>query len=118
MRTLLLVSLLLTAGCTRSISWPSSGVYTGYYTHGYEPSRFVPANTKEKWSLAGAFPCRELFTSDGRVVRLDNPAIYIETRGTLSPNGKYGHLGAYSRELTVSEVLTCRKLWSGERSEF
>jgi hypothetical protein len=107
----------LLASCSRSPDWPPSGVYSGYYTFGFEVSSFVPTNTKETWWLSGASPCRSL-SDAARGKSGENPVIYLEIRGTLSRKGRYGHLGAYPRELNVQKVLTCRKLWPDERAEF
>jgi hypothetical protein len=101
----------LLGGCSQSVSWPTSGVYLGYYNFGFETSRFSPTNSHEQWWLSGKDPCPAL---EHEVERGVTPALYIEVRATLSPTGKYGHMGQFSRELTVKEVLTCRKLWLGE----
>jgi hypothetical protein len=106
---LLLVALL--SGCSQSMPWPSAGVYLGYYSFGFETSRFTPTNSDEKWWLSGTNPCSELAHE---VAPGFTPVLYVEVRGSLSWKGKFGHLGQYSRELTVKEVLSCRKLWPGE----
>lgn len=115
---LLLVCL---AGCRAPASapWPTSGVYSGYYTYGYELSEFVPSGTSERWSLAGAVPCIPHYTKDTvENAAHDSHVRYIAVRGTLSTEGKHGHLGAYSRELTAREFLECRELLPGERPKF
>jgi hypothetical protein len=114
MRLLICLAALL-ASCTQSSSWPSSGIYSGYYTYGFEVSRFVPKGTKEKWWLSGKVPCQPQYTKEtvARAPRV-TPMLYIEVRGTLSPEGHHGHLGAYSRELIAQEVLVCRWLSPGE----
>jgi hypothetical protein len=105
--------------CSASAPWPSSGVYAGYYTHGYEVSEFVPSGTKEKWWLAGALPCIPQYTKDNvATAPKENPVRYIAVRGTLSAKGEHGHLGAYSRELTVQQVLECRELSADESPSF
>jgi hypothetical protein len=99
--------------------WPSSGVYAGYYTGGYEVSEFVPSGTKEKWSLKGVVPCIPRYTADNVANAPKSPPVrYIAVRGTLSTEGEHGHLGAYSRELTVQEFLECRDLSADERPKF
>jgi hypothetical protein len=102
-------------GCSQPVSWPSTGVYLGYYSFGYETSRFTPANSREKWWLSGTPPCAELAHEITPGV---TPIIYIEVRGELSRTGEYGHMAQYSRELTVKEVLSCRKIWPGESTNF
>jgi hypothetical protein len=91
--------------------WPSTGVYLGYYSFGFETNRFTPTNSHEQWWLSGMNPCLELARE---VTPGVTPVLYVEMRGALSWKGKYGHMGQYSRELTVKEVLTCRKLRRGE----
>lgn len=34
----------------------------------------------------------------------DYVPVYVHLRGRLSPPGQYGHLGAYTREVTVTEI--------------
>jgi hypothetical protein len=102
----------LLVGCSQSVSWPSAGVYSGYYSFGFETSRFTPTNSQEKWWLSGTHPCPDLAHEIAPGV---TPILYIEVRGELSGKGEHGHLGQYSRELTVKDVLSCRKLWPGER---
>lgn len=111
-----LIALLALAGCGRaSARWPDSGVYAGYYTYGYELSEFVPSGTTEKWSLDGYIPC-----ATDKVVSLSggSPVVYVAVRGRLSAVGKYGHLAAYSREVTALEVLDCRELRNDEKPKF
>jgi hypothetical protein len=93
----------------------------GYYTYGYEVSNFVPVGTRETWWLSGVAPCPdELLRQERNSVQGShaNPTIYVEVRGALTSQGKYGHLGNYSRELQVHQALACRKLWPDEKHEF
>jgi hypothetical protein len=116
---LVLVFLALMAGCANSTQWPASGVYSGYYTYGFEVSRFMPAGTKEKWWLTGDVPCRPQYTKE-TVAGLINttPILYVEVRGTLSAKGSYGHQDAYSRELKAENFSVCRTLLPNEHPEF
>jgi hypothetical protein len=101
---LIFVALANLAACARSSTWPLSGVYKGYYTFGYELTEFVPAGTSEKWSLTGRPPCAPAYGPDASHTR------YVVVRGTLSTEGRHGHLGQYSRELTAQEFLERREL--------
>jgi hypothetical protein len=104
------------AACSASAPWPASGIYTGYYVHGYELSEFIPTGTKEKWWLTGAVPRIPQYTKDNvGTAPKSNPVRYISVRGTLSAEGKHGHLGAYSREVTAQQVLECRELLPTEK---
>jgi hypothetical protein len=100
------------AGCSPSARapWPASGVYSGYYRGGYEVSEFIPSGSNEKWWFNGVVPCLTHFAGPR--------ARYIAVRGTLSAEGKHGHLGAYSRELKPQEFLECRELSPNERPDF
>jgi len=83
-------------------------VFEGTYVVWFEVSRFTPKDTHEAWWLSGKVPCLDKFTKVGDE---DSEPLYLhlEVRGTLSPEGHYGHLGGYSRELEVTEVLSCRR---------
>jgi hypothetical protein len=112
MRRALLLLLVSLAACNRTARapWPASGVYAGYYRVDYEVSEFVPSGGSESWWLDGAVSCPSGPTSSREG--------YIAVRGSLSAEGHYGHLGAYSRKLTAHEVLDCRELLPGERPDF
>ena len=75
----------------------------------FEVSRFTPQGTHQAWWLSGKVPCLEKFI-DPRLDERDVPPIYLhlKVRGTLSPEGHYGHLGSYSHSLELAEVLSCR----------
>jgi len=95
---------LIFAGCTSSHepASPSSGVFRGRYKRDFEVSSFTPCDSSERWWVSGeVLPLRApLGEKTGTV--------YAEVRGDLSSKGSYGHLGAYSRELVVREVVTTR----------
>jgi hypothetical protein len=117
--TPLLLACLAGCGAPVAAPWPTSGVYSGYYTYGYELSEFVPSGTSERWWLTGAVPCRPYYTKDTVANAVyDSRVRYIAVRGTLSGVGRHGHLGAYSRELTAQQFLECRELLPGERPKF
>jgi len=95
---------------------PTSGEFAGYYTNGFEVSAFVPCEESgatgsgEGWWL-GADPGINFYEQYSAIAASVNPpaggyvTVFVRFRGTASPPGNYGHLGAYSREVTVHEVL-------------
>jgi hypothetical protein len=82
------------AGCARS------GIFRGHYTHHLEVSRFEPCASRESWWVIGEV--RPLVHASA------GQRVYAELRGDVSGIGSYGHLGAYRRELVVSEVIVIR----------
>ena len=44
--------------------------------------------------------------------------VYLVVRGSLTPEGSYGHLGSYRRELLVTEVLEVREAGRSEAGAF
>lgn len=88
-------------------TWPESGTYVGDYTRGFEMSKFTPdADKTEHWWLHGKVDCPDAV--DKRTAAGRPPIMHLEVHGTLSAEGRYGHRGAYTRELTVQEVLKCK----------
>lgn len=96
---------------------PTKGEFEGTYSNGFEVSAFVPC---EGVSLAtpGYVPAywlsgtSEFYDQYYALVKSsgNDPAdgylsVYIRFKGELSPPGSYGHLGAYSHEITVTELL-------------
>ena len=112
--------LLLVTSCENAAPWLSSGVFAGYYLAGFEKSDFKPVGSRERWWLSGnTDKVRSLFVapSSTEQPQVTGP-IYIVVRGGLSPEGHYGHLGSYKRELSVQEVLEFRILKPGESVAF
>lgn len=101
--------LLVVSGCGRT----ASRVFEGYYFTGFETSNFVPGEH-----------CTSLEPTYWLVAERDsglhealeragwNPAafqaFFVRFEGELSAPGRYGHLGAYGREVSVRKVLEVR----------
>ena len=103
-------------GCAQTSAWLSSGIiYKGYYSAGFERSSFVPVGTKERWWLTPkvAIPC-EKYLGSGRLGD-PIPIVYMEVRGALTQEGRYGHMGIYNRELVANAIGVCRTLLPDER---
>jgi hypothetical protein len=110
------VSLLLivtAAGCSRShdVAEP----YDGYYRSGFESSSFHPDGVREQWWLKGTITCSGLNVGPDIQGFPASNWVRLSVQGTLSDVGAYGHMGAYQRELSVQQVLSCRSLRPGER---
>ncbi len=72
--------------------------YRGVYSVGDEKNAFYPCGSKERWWVA--------FRSGSRPDSVTGWGNWsMRVRGTVSPKGSYGHLGSYSRTLTIEQVL-------------
>src|SRR5262245_1171843 len=94
----LIVGLANTVGCrsTTPAPWPYVGVYSGYYSRGRELSFFQPQGSSERWWLSN-------YEKIEATQAAQNSEIYLVVQGSITPKGRYGHLGAYDRELRVSQ---------------
>ena len=93
----IIVVTLSVAGCNALIEQPGPRQFSGSYSYGFEVSKFVPKGSNDMWWLSGSVPC----------LAIGQP-MYLELQGALSSKGRYGHLGAYSRELQVNSVSVCQ----------
>lgn len=78
-------------------------VYAGHYSTGFEVSAFTECGSGEAWWVRGTadLQVQAKAANDGAAYE----PVFVRVRGTLSEPGTYGHLGAYPRELTVTEVI-------------
>jgi hypothetical protein len=103
MRQLLLALPLLIGGCAKTITDPAAVVYEGFYTWGFEVNAFQPCGSEESWWVTeGDLSARH------REIAQDYQPVFVVLAGEAGPPGKYGHMGAYSREIAVKEVLEMR----------
>ena len=103
---------LLLAACVVA---PRTDSFSGMYTESFEVSSFLPCSESVAGSLGywlSAAPESDFFTQISElrtqqgIIALDQPLhVYIEARGEYSAEGRHGHMGAYTHELIVSEVL-------------
>jgi hypothetical protein len=98
--------------------WPKTGVFAGYYRQGFEISDFRPAGTKERWWLSGEQGQSGLPKLLQSWSCNTSAPCYIVVRGHLGGLGRHGHLGAYNRELEVTEIIEQRPLNSDEKVSF
>jgi len=91
--------------------------YSGYFVSGFETSSFLPDKTKERWWLTGNLTCPDV-RDETKDIMARGPILYIVVRASVSEKGRHGHLGAYSREVKVSETISCRKVRKDEKPNF
>jgi len=108
-KTLLFLPLLLGA-CASSITDARMERYEGFYTWGFEENGFRPCGSEESWWVTEG----DLHSRYADVASQQYEAVYVELSGTVGPEGEYGHLGAYSRELAVEELHEMRPAQAGD----
>jgi len=96
-------------------SGTKTGEFEGYYASGFEVSSFVPCGIAENASYGNGYwltgttefydQYYALIQSSGFDQSTGYLSVYVRFKGELSPPGHYGHLGAYEREVTVTELL-------------
>ena len=96
---------------------PRADKFKGYYVSGFERREFRPESSLEqRWWLSGSLDgCGFLDFNQERYSPWRQT--YVEFRGELSSPGRYGHLGAYDREITVVKFESCRAPLDGEGIE-
>jgi hypothetical protein len=74
----------------------------GVYTRGFEYSDFRPdTQPGQTWWLSSCGDARSYLPKDEKI---SDEGVHIRVRGYLSPSGKYGHVGGYSRELLATKI--------------
>lgn len=103
--------LLLAAACSRTtheaeVPEPtpqprSTRQYVGHYEAGWEVQRFRPCQSPESW-----------WTWSTGLIQRDPPGApgryFVVLEGEVSAPGRYGHLGAYPRQIVITRVLEAR----------
>lgn len=100
-----------------------SGVFSGYYTRGFETSEFVPCPS-DNWAPSDSrgtpydWPAWVVWTERSltRTVtwppverdRNRNPRYFVRWQGTVDGPGRYGHMGVSSFQFQVDELLEVR----------
>ncbi len=79
--------------------------YEGRYTWGFETNAFQPCGVFENWWVTGEVN-QLVDCHDSLSAGQFNP-IHVRVRGIRSPLGIFGHLGAYQRDIFVTELLAC-----------
>ncbi len=102
----------LSFGCP-ALTNPSegTGTFEGLYLQGFEVSAFTPCGEGSPSSATGywltgsaAFHERYNALATTRGSNGFGPIVHTRFTGTLSAEGRYGHLGVYKREITVIDV--------------
>ena len=97
---------LLSAACGSRVD-----LHEGGFVSGFETSAFYPCGSDEQWwVVADSAAWAELHAPSARIDSGGYRTVtaFVRVRGRVSPPGEYGHVGAYDRELEVSEVLEVR----------
>jgi hypothetical protein len=88
-----------------------TGTFEGLYLQGFEVSAFTPCgggspSSETGYWLTGSadFNLRYNSLATTRGPNAFGPVVYTKFTGTLSAEGRYGHLGAYKREVAVISV--------------
>lgn len=94
---------------------PTVDEFEGYYASGFEVSSFVPCGMSEEASYGNGYwldgtadfydQYSALVQSSGFDPSAGYLSVYVRFEGELSLPGSYGHLGAYEREVIVTELL-------------
>ncbi|MFI5119276.1 MAG: hypothetical protein ACHQM4_02635 [Thermoanaerobaculia bacterium] len=87
------------------------GTFDGHWTFGFEQSSFVACGAAERWWLdtgKSTLPAQRKAALGPNAPEGRGPILFIHVRGRLSPPGHYGHLGAYPRELEITEATDVR----------
>lgn len=105
MRTFAFALPLLLAGCPMSSTAPEPQRYEGFFKQGFETESFQPCGSKEEWWVTEGAELRQRYNE---VADLNYDPVYVVVRGQLGPEGKFGHLGLYTRQIAVSEVIEIR----------
>jgi len=87
-------------------------IYEGTYSRGFEYSGFQVTDSDEVWWLSGK--TEELYKlihhkhktnkSPSRILG----QAQVKLKGKLRTKGHYGHMGRYSKELIVTEVISAK----------
>ncbi|MBA2245852.1 MAG: hypothetical protein H0W11_12915 [Gemmatimonadetes bacterium] len=100
-----LLLLLILTGCA-SAAGGRPELFRGFYEHGFEVESFRLCESDERWWIVRADGLNRRYRE---LTGAQYERVYAEIRGHAGPAGRYGHLGAYTRELTVVEVLDVRR---------
>jgi hypothetical protein len=103
MRALIFGLLYLVAACT-SVG-TDNRLYTGVYSEGMETMTFHADGEAQAWSVTGPAVGALQNAAPARQNPWDGFRIRAIVKGELSQPGRYGHLGMYQREITITEVV-------------
>jgi len=115
-RTLLLTLGLGLVGCATTTAAPVQR-YAGIWMWGFESSSFAPEGAADGpwWLSAEGEAWEELSAPIRRSGRGAWGRAHLLIDGELTPLGAYGHLGAYRREVRVTNVIEARLIEAYDR---
>lgn len=93
------------AGCASSVG-EAPAMYSGEWEWRFETSSFATSDGRGPWWLSGEGDVWEQLSAP--ITRAGNGPwgrVRLVVEGELSAPGRYGHLGAYERELRVTRVI-------------
>ena len=96
------------AGCAsygqyRDLDWVERGTYSGLYTYDFEVSSFEPDGKEEEWWVT--FDSAEYDSKFKPHISLGDYRYHLVVKGKISSRGLHGHLGKYTREIYVEEII-------------
>jgi hypothetical protein len=91
-------------------------LFEGKVAFGFETSLFAPCGVSEQWWVipADAELSQELQRAYDQTAPKEYAGVYARLRGKITARGTFGHLGAYQREFTVSEIVDLRAPQAGD----
>ncbi len=114
---LLLATLLLVA-CARSPAPPSITEFRGYYTPGFEVSRFVACNAPPAdqpwWVVLSGHALQQRDSALRTLSPTSGARVFVRWRAALGARGETGHLGQSTRHIQVMELLELRPPGDGD----
>lgn len=105
MRSTLVLSMLFLSACATSRATGPLEEFRGYYEHGFEVESFRRCGSAEAWWVVQP---DELFRRSREFTTAQYQPVFAVVRGYTGPEGRYGHMGVYTRQLTVVEVVDVR----------
>lgn len=106
---ILALAVLSLVACSQPGAVPAAQTYAGCYFSGEEQSEFRPRGTQEMWWLRGDLGEAlgpSAIPAPGQFMR--GRSVFLVVQGQLSGQGHYGHMGQYTRTLTVLRVVSAR----------
>ena len=98
---------LLLSGCALT---PTTQTYTGVYAEGLETMTFHADGQSEPWSVAGGAGVYALQAAVPPIYSAEGGPrapfrVRATIRGEVSGPGRYGHLGLFRREISITDVV-------------
>lgn len=94
-------------GASTPVPTTQGEIYQGLHTVRFEESSLAPCHSDDRWWMSGGVVEIWKFVDTHPEIKTGAIGfdVFVRVRGKLSPQGRYGHMGAYSRQLEVQQVL-------------